>query len=65
MKGSLLFILGAGLGIIGYIMADSPLDPFHAQIEAKECQSYYAKQLNITEEEFVNRLQHMQATPNH
>ncbi len=57
MKGSLLFILGAAVGIIGYIMADSPIDPFHAQIEAKECQSYYAKQLNITEDEFVKRLQ--------
>lgn len=60
MKGSLLFILGAAVGMIGYFIAESPLDPFHKELIAKECQAYYAKQLNITEAEFVNRLQQMQ-----
>lgn len=57
MKGSLLFILGAAVGLIGYLMADSPLDPFYKQIETKECSSYFAKQLNITEEEVLKRLE--------
>jgi hypothetical protein len=57
MKGSLLFILGAAVGIFGYVLADSPIDPFHNWIESKDCQRYYAEHFNITEEEFVKRLE--------
>ncbi len=56
MKGSLLFILGAAVGIIGYALADSPFDPFHNWIVSKDCQRYYAEHFNISEEEFVKRL---------
>lgn len=59
MKGSMLFILGAAVGMIGYMLADSPLDPFHHWIETQECQRFYAKQLNITEEEFAKRIEQM------
>lgn len=58
-----MFILGAVVGVIGYFLAESPADPFHAELIAKECQSYYAKQLNITEAEFVQRLQQMHVNP--
>ena len=63
MKGSMLFILGAAVGVIGYFMADSKFDPFYSQIEAKDCQVFYAKQLNITEAEFAARIQQMHTNP--
>ncbi len=62
MKGSLLFILGAAVGIIGFALADSPLDPFHHWIVNEECQRYYAHHYNLTEDEFVKRLDQLNHT---
>lgn len=61
-KGTLMFILGAAVGVIGYMIANSPLDPFHDQLVAKQCQEYYSKQLNMTEAEFLQHIQQLKKT---
>lgn len=57
MKGSLLFILGAAVGMLGYGLANSPFDPFYDWIKDTECQTYYSDLYGITDEEFKKRLQ--------
>lgn len=62
MKRATYFILGAAVGIIGYALADSPIDPFHDWIVSSECQKYYAKQFNVTPEAFTKMLEQMKST---
>jgi len=56
VKGTMMFILGAAVGIIACGVADSPIDPLHDWIVTKECEAHYAKELNMTTQEFATAI---------
>ncbi len=56
VKGTMMFILGATVGVIGCGLADSPLDPLHEWLVTKECEAHYAKELNMTPQEFATAI---------
>jgi hypothetical protein len=68
IKGILIFVIGAAVGIGASVVANTPLDPFHDWIVEVECESHYAKELGISRHEFVqvlNQVKNANKPPHH